>query len=324
MPEQSKVKKQTKKKQKMWGFLQSMSEQTTLKKITTEVLPKKAGGNRQDSDIVWDGLEFYFGLKGEGTVKELSAKQGCGTDLQCLRMKVMQHLNVFDEEMLAQLQAIVAHMHNPPYNSLKDWFTLITAAVRKSKLSVVKKELFKRYMRSPEANMLIQTAQAKENVIKKNRNQLNVNYSHSLQIVQTWGASDDWEDQLLAVMAAIGCRKTALLDSVITFQEAIQHDKDFWIKQVGVLKDRSQVTVETAEGDLEFIAGKEVEKPIAFGFTYTEVKTMISNIRASVDTTGMSRKQMGALHADSLVKRVKKAFPGPANQDKRLGTHFLR
>ena len=51
---------------------------------------------------------------------------------------------------------------------------------------------------------------------------------------------------------------------------------------------------------------------------------MIGNIRVSVDTTGMTRKQMGALHADSLVKRVKAAFLGPAHQDRRLGTHFLR
>ena len=162
--------------------------------------------------------------------------------------------------------------------------------------------------------MLIQTAQAKQNVIKKNRNQLNVNYSQALKVVQNWAASDDWRDQFLAVMAAIGCRKTALFDSVITFQEATEHDKSFWIKQIGVLKDRSQVTVETAEGDLEFIAGKEVEKPIAFGFTFKEIQTMIDNIRGSVGTKGMTRKEMGALHSDALVKRVKKAFPGPAHQ----------
>ena len=116
-------------------------------------------------------------------------------------------------------------------------------------MSAVKKELFKKYMKSPEENMLIQTAQAKENVIKKNRKQLNVNYSQAIKVVQNWAASDDWRDQFLAVMAAIGCRKTALFDSVITLQEATEHDK-FWIKQIGVLKDRSQVTAETAEGDL--------------------------------------------------------------------------
>ena len=79
-----------------------MSEQTTLKKISTEVRAKKAGGNRQDSDIVWDALEVYFkDLESEGTVKELAAKQGCGTNLQCLRMKVLENLNLFDEGMLA-------------------------------------------------------------------------------------------------------------------------------------------------------------------------------------------------------------------------------
>ena len=116
----------------------------------------------------------------------------------------------------------------------------------------------------------------------------------------------------------------ALFDPVITFHEANQHDKSFWIRQIGVLKDRSQVTTEDDEGNTEFLAGKEVEKPIAFGFTYSEVSTMIGNIRASVDTTGMTRKQMGALHSANLVSRVKAAFPGPAHKDKRLGTHFLR
>ena len=83
-------------------------------------------------------------------------------------------------------------MHNPPFNSLKDWFTPITAAVKKSKMSAVKKELFKKYMKSPEEFMLIQVANAKAKVIQKNRNQVNVNYSRALQIVQAWGASDDW------------------------------------------------------------------------------------------------------------------------------------
>ena len=144
---QSKVKKT--KKQTMLAFLQSMSEKTTLSKIKNEVMPKKAGGNRQDSDIVWDGLEFYFkDLKGEGTVRELSAKQGCGTDLQCLRMKVIENLNVFDEEMLKQLQVLAAAMHNPPFNSLKDWFTPITSMVRliALKLTVSKLGLFKKYL----------------------------------------------------------------------------------------------------------------------------------------------------------------------------------
>ena len=73
------------------AFLATLADEHNLKRISNQVRPKKAGGNRQDSDLVWDALESYFkDLTGEGTVKELAAKQGCGTDLQCLRMKVLE------------------------------------------------------------------------------------------------------------------------------------------------------------------------------------------------------------------------------------------
>ena len=181
-------------KRKWVAFLSSLTDQTTLNTISTEVRPVKKGGNRRDSSLVWDAPEFYFGFSGDGTVKELATAQGCGTDLQCLRQKVLEDLDVFDENMLSQLQQLVSHMHNPPFNSLKDWFTPIMAAVKKFPL---KKEVFKKHMKSPMANMLIQNKQAKENVINKNRYQLRVNYSSALKVVQSWGASDDWRDQFL-------------------------------------------------------------------------------------------------------------------------------
>ena len=64
-------KSKSKKMAYVWtAFLTTLSNE--LKKISNQVRPKKAGGrNRQDSDLVWDALEFYFeDLKGEGTVTE--------------------------------------------------------------------------------------------------------------------------------------------------------------------------------------------------------------------------------------------------------------
>lgn len=309
----------------MESFLAELDDEKTLLLIQEECRPEPPRKRRLDSDIVWDALETHFALEGSSGTK--LKEQGCTTDLKCLRDEAIRQLEVFDEDMLKALRRIVTAMNLPPYNSLKDWFTPVTkAAAKKWGDDHPKTKLFRKHMKSPEGQKIIRVNEANAGLYKRNANGLHVSYSDALGVVQNWIGSIDWEDRLLAVMAAIGPRKTAILDPRIKFIEAEQHDKRFWIKQIGVLKDKSAVNADTAvdDEDAEYIPGKKPEKPIVFGLTFKQVTDAIKYIRSKVDVKGLTRKEIGRKYGPDLVARVKLAFPGPAHQNSRLGTHFLR
>jgi len=261
----------------------------------------------------------------------MKADQGCTTDLKCLRDEVIRNLDEFDESMLKSLRRIVTAMNLPPYNSLKDWFTPINNAAKKRWGEDDERTLlFKKHMKSPEGQHRIAVDEANEGVYKRNAKQLNVSYPDAMKIVHKWIASGDWEDRLLAVMAATGPRKTAVLDPRIKFGLAQQegHDQRFWIKQFGVLKDRSakggDLPIDDDDEKTEFIPGKTPEKPICFGLTFDQITDAVEYIRDRTDVAGLTRKEIGIKYGRDLVMRVKRAFPGPAHQNRRLGTHFLR
>jgi hypothetical protein len=309
------------------AFLEELSSEETRLKIHREATPPEGRSRRLDSDTLWDALEKHFPLDGSDRAK--LKRQGCRTDLSCLRKVVIENLDVLDEEMLKNVQLIAAAAHLPPYNSLKDWFTPVIKAAKSHYRRGDKHphtQLIAKYMRSPERNHLIQRRDADQGVVQRNRKGLNVNYPQALRTVEGWISSDDWRELFLAVMASCGPRKTAILDRRIIFVEAEQHghDKRFWVQQVGVLKDPEQTFDEEDDAVAVLVSGKTVEKPLAFGLTFAQIDRAIKKVRAAVDTEGLNRKQMGAKYGPELVAMVKEAFPGPAAQNPRLGTHFLR
>ena len=313
----------------MEKFLTELDDEKTLLKIQHECTPDPPRKSRLDSNTVWDALEKHFSLYGDGTKNELKRDQGCSSDTTCFQMEVIKRRKKFPknngEEMLKSVQRIAAAMHLPPYNSLKDWFVPITkAAIKQWGKGHKYTKLFSKYMKSPEGNQLIQRKQANEKVIQRNKKGINVHYEYARKQVLNWGGSNDWRDNFNCVVACIGCRKTALLDSRIKFVKAEQpgHDDRYWVRQVGVLKDRSAENVE--EKNAEYIPGKTVEKPITFGFTYAQIQAMIKRIRSNIDVKGLTRAQMGNKYGSNMVKKIKAAFPGQNKQDPRLGVHFLR
>lgn len=308
---------------KLWTMLlDGLSSQ--LPAIASEVSPPDDRKRRLDSNTFWEELKKYFKLDRKSTKNE----QGCTTDVRCFRDKLIETgLDVVSEKQLEQIQKIITSAHRPPYNSLKDWFVPVNKkAKEKFGVDSDRTKLIAKYMKSPEATQLIQRREADEGVIKRNKQGLYITYPETLKIIQYWIISPDWRDQLLAVMAATGPRKTAILDKKIKFVEAEQdgHDKRFWIKQIGVLKDKHQKFEEEDDAKAEMISGKIIEKPIAFGLTFDLIKKAIKNIRVETDVKGLTRAEIGNKYGKQLVDRVKHAFPGPAGQNKRLGTHFLR
>jgi hypothetical protein len=230
--------------------------------------------------------------------------------------------------MLQDIQKVVVAAHLS-LNSLKDWFPPVNDAARRHFKGGAKHrttKLIAKYMRAPEEQQLLQRREASDRVVQRNRRRLNVDYQRTTHIVRQWIASKAWHQKLLGVMAACGPRKTAVLDPRIKFKPAEEecHDSRYWVRQVGVLKDCNQAFEVDDEGECKMVAGKQVEKPIAFGLTYDDISAAVAFVRDNTDVEGLTRKDMGNKYNKRLVKIVKEAFPGPLAQEPRIGTHLLR
>jgi hypothetical protein len=305
-------------------FLAELSKPKTLIKINNESNPPAGRTRRLDSDIMWGALEGTFGLDGDGGLAELKAKQECSSDVSCLQLETIKHLKLLlDEEMLQQLQSIVTACHHPPYSSLAGWFPPVNKEARRQWGDESPKTLMvAKWMRPPAKQKMISQKQSTLNLGRRHKHPLSVVYEATRRIVQRWGVPrGNPLEVFLAVQAAIGPRQTALLDPKIKFVAAQEHDKRFWIKQRGVLKDKTQEFDEKT-GDL--ISGKTPEKPIIFGFTFKQIDEMIKYIRKHLPVNGLTRAEMGRKYNRELNKIIKGAFPGAAKHYPRLGTHFTR
>lgn len=291
----------------MSAFVERLDHPSVLAEIRKESEPVPPRKIRSCSKIITDALLIYFGAAGK-------------RDTITLRNVIISMLAEMTEPILASLQRIITAMHLPPYNSLKYFFTPIKNAAKKLwKPADPRFLLVKKYMVAPDDAQLIQQAEADRKVFAKNTKGLSVDYAFALPIVQKWIISDIWQERLLGIIATTGARKTAILDHRIKFVEADTHDKNTWVKQLGVLKDRSAV-----ETDTRYIPGKCPEKPLAFGVSFQTVRDAVSFVREHAGGVDLKRKEVGAKYSKKLVKIVKKAFPGQAKISKRLGTHFLR
>lgn len=311
-------------KKNMLAFVKELAGEDILLRINNESVPEAPRKNRMDSKTLWKALNKHFGFSSEPSDKHA---QGCRNDLSCLRLRVIEDIDILDEEMLQGIQRIVTSASLPPFNSLKDWFSPVNkAAGGKFGNDHTKTKLIAKFMKSPEAQQMIQRKGANDGVISRNKKQLKVHYPQTLRIIQRMITSPKWQEQFCGVQAAIGARQVAILDPKIKFVEAEQagHDKKFWVLQEGVLKDKSQKFEENDDGNVVLVAGKVVEKPIAFGLSFAQISAAIEFIRANTDVDGLSRRAMGAKYNKELTAIVKREFPGPAVQNERLGTHFLR
>ncbi len=306
-------------------LLVELSAKSKLQSIKREIQPSGKGKNRRQSATVWKALGKHFGYEKGNPEKD----QDCSNDSTCFREIVMANLKTLNDDDLQRVQTIAAAMFSiAPYNTLKQWFPPINKFAAKTVKNVVQVQRIASYMKIPEQQGQVQINQQNQRVIKKNRQQLVVNYRRSWRIVHKWMESDDWRLKFLAVMASVGMRKTALLDSRIKFAEAEKHDKRFWIVQLGVLKDKTAVFDDCDnDGDCDYEPGKTVEKPIAYGFTYDEIMAAIKLIRTKTKsmTKGKTRSQIGAIKpVKFMVQAVKDEFRSQAKIFPRLGTHFLR
>lgn len=287
---------------------------------------------RAESDMLWKALGIHFNKSRDGRKSE----QGCESDSKCLRDVLIRDLDAFDRDMMVKMASLVDFIMLSDA-SANTWFTPVkkyaatlghmSAAWREEIADILKMS------QGRKARLMQNQAAA---VYKKNRQGINVNYQAVKTQVRKWIDSDAWEDKLLAVMAAIGPRKTAILDSRIKFTPAVQpgHDKRYWIVQNGVLKDRSSSFKLDDDGATVFDGGKAPEKPIVFGLTYDEIKAAIKYIRAKIapyyaqyskrgpdGIVEVDRAALGASVSRQLVSRLKSAFNF---KDMRIGTHFLR
>lgn len=302
------------------ALIGSLSSPETLAKINEEIQPERVGRKRRQSGTVLRAVRINFGVATLGRGR---------TDGTALRAIVIAHLRQLDEVALQQLQQLVLAMYGrPPYHMVAQWYVSVNQAARDEfGEDAAETKLIAKYMRTPKEAKRLSMLAAQKQVIGRNRQQLSVDYKHALEVVRQWMSSGDWKQNFLAVQASIGCRKTELLDPRITFYPS-ERGPD-WIVQVGVLKDYSVRVDEVYEDDGEEVvsaSGRAVEKPIVFGFTYSEIATAIDKVREETKdlVESKTRKGMGQVHSlRTLMVHIKHAFAREAKQ-RELNTHFLR
>jgi hypothetical protein len=315
----------------LWNAFTAKVTDQNLATIQRESLPQGQGNSRSQSDLLWD-LLAPFGKK-----RMQFQKSKCSTDMMCLRLIIIETLRsdlyTLGEDDLKAIQMVASATSQQPFNSLMNWYPPINKVAKEVHSNAEDKiALIGKWMKLTSEQKQIQQGVALGKVVTKNTHLIPVDYPTAFRIVTEWAKSDNLNQLHLAVMAATGARKTAILDPRIEFLEVLQPrpNKELWIRQVGVLKDKSQKFKkeqggeDDIENDGELVEGRIVEKPLAFGLTLSFVTKAIARIRNGHSVGGMNRQAMGNKYGPALVAEVKSKFTTIAKYNKRLGTHFLR
>lgn len=299
----------------------------------------KAVPRRLQSATLWMLLAKHLGKA------RTDKKKGCRSDLSCLKKVVIQAINLgafaLNKEILQGLRSVVANASLPPYNSAAQWFPDVNTAARRTYGNDHKqRRLIFRSMTLPRELKMIADEQAAARLYRKNKFAAQVDYQQALSIVTAWSKSDDMDELHLAIIAAVGTRKTGVIDPTVAYEPAteenvVKADPRFFVIQRGSLKDRVQLRArERAElegedvldaGGLAALAGKRTLKPIMWGLDYAWLTKAVKKVRrAKPALPGMTRGQLGSRYGGNMSQIVRAAFPRAASANPRIGSHFMR
>ena len=233
---------------------------------------------------LWEHREMLCG--GKGAKREtavmgriLEAHFGPFTGSQPLQLQrlVIENLNAMTILDLALLQKIVPFLYKSSY-SIKAWFVPVSKATQNKRK--------KNYLRIADDTQHRATVQRR--LQHKNRHRVDVHVGQYLKALDEW-KEGPLEAKMCAFLAAVGCRRSEMLDPFIIFEFAPSYPI---VTQLGVHKSKHCVTLR-----------KRCLLP--------NLAQLLSEIRAEKMGVDKTRKEIGDLPIwKKCCTLVRKVIPG--------------